>query len=198
MVGNSGILLCAGSILPPFIRSTPTVNSIQLNIYLAQSTNAPGKWLIAHILPLHGPTSKPLRLLKRYSLLTLAFFISGLIHAAGSYLVTRDLPLPTSSGGAFAYFLLQPAMITLEDLVSHVLGIIDDGKPSRWRRIIGYVYVGVFWCWCFPVFKVLPLARAHGLGGDEVYLGGVIACRELAEALPFNPVKTMIEGLFAI
>lgn len=136
--------------------------------------------------------------MKRYGLLFLAFFVSGLIHASGSYMVTRDSALGVSDGGAFIYFMAQPAAILLEDMIFSVLGIADDGNPSRVRRVLGYAYVAAFWLYSFPHLKVMPLAKAHGLhdprGG---MLGAVRACAELAEALPFNPMKSAMVYLMA-
>ena len=135
-----------------------------------------------------------MRLAKRYGLLFLAFFTSGLIHASGSYLVTRDSARGASDGGAFAYFMAQPAAILLEDAIFSALGIADDGEPSPIRRVLGYAYVAAFWLWCFPQLKVIPLAEAHGLHDIRgPMMGAVRACAELAEALPFNPAKWAAE-----
>lgn len=119
--------------------------------------------------------------------------MSGAVHAFGSYIVTRDSPQGVSDGGATVYFLAQPAAILLEDAVSAALGIVDEGKPSGFRRVIGYVYVSLFWLWCFPTLKVIPLALAHGIQGNREnnpMIAAVRACLELSEALPFNPAKS--------
>lgn len=115
------------------------------------------------------PTSQAARMFKRYSFLFLAFGVSGLIHASGSYMVTRDRKGGISDGGAFIYFLAQPVAIVVEDLLHHTLSMRDDGKPSLLRRVFGYVYVSAFWLWCFPHLKVVPLAYAHGTGFSGSY-----------------------------
>lgn len=168
-----------------------------------QSTNAPGLYLLARFPALRRPQSRLARLLKRYFFLFLAFFISGLIHASGSFMVTRDHPTQRiSDGGAMVYFLAQPAAIVLEDLVLYLLGVKDgEGQPGMVRKWVGYAYVVAFWLWAFPTLKLVPLAKAHGLNhgfddGNAGLLGSVRACKELAEAMPFNPVKALIEKVF--
>ncbi|KAJ3561402.1 hypothetical protein NPX13_g8960 [Xylaria arbuscula] len=144
------------------------------------------------------PKSRMGRLSRRYGILFLSFIVSGAIHAFGSYMVTRDSPQGVSDGGAAVYFLAQPTAILIEDAVSAALGIVDDGKPSGRRRVIGYTYVSLFWLWCFPSLKVIPLALAHGLqgnGAESQMLAAVRACLELSEALPFNPAKSAWEYL---
>ncbi|KAI0409139.1 hypothetical protein F4802DRAFT_233920 [Xylaria palmicola] len=156
---------------------------------LRRSTSAPGQWLLGSA----RPKSRLGRLSRRYGILFLSFIVSGAIHAFGSYIVTRDSPQGVSDGGAAVYFLAQPAAILIEDAVSAALGIVDEGKPSGFRRVIGYVYVSLFWLWCFPTLKVIPLAVAHGIQGngtDSRLLAAVQACLELSEALPFNPAKS--------
>ena len=143
---------------------------------------------------LRRPKSQVVRLAKRYGLLFLAFFVSGLIHASGSYLVTRDSARGRSDGGAFVYFMAQPAAILLKDAIFSALGIADDGKPSTIRRVLGYAYVAAFWLWSFPQLKVIPLAEAHGLRDFRgSMMGAVRACADLAEAMPFNPAKSALE-----
>lgn len=128
----------------------------------------------------------------------MAFLVSGLIHTAGSFLVTRDSPTGPSDGGAFIYFLAQPTAILLEDALFGLLGITDDGEVGPLRRLIGYTYVGAFWIYTFPHLKVVPLAVAHGLDdGCGPIMAGIKACKELAEALPFNPARSAIKGLSA-
>ncbi|TGJ86856.1 hypothetical protein E0Z10_g1863 [Xylaria hypoxylon] len=156
---------------------------------LRRSTNAPGQLLLGSA----RPKSRLGRLSRRYAMLFLSFIVSGAIHAFGSYMVTRDSTQGISDGGAAIYFLAQPTAVLIEDAVSAALGIVDDGNPSGFRRIIGYVYVSLFWVWCFPTLKVIPLALAHGLegnGADGPMLAAVRACLELSEALPFNPAMS--------
>ncbi|KAI1366409.1 hypothetical protein F5Y08DRAFT_351350 [Xylaria arbuscula] len=161
---------------------------------LRRSTSALGQWLLGSV----RPKSRMGRLSRRYGILFLSFIVSGAIHAFGSYMVTRDSPRGVSDGGAAVYFLAQPTAILIEDAVSAALEIVDDGKPSGLRRVIGYTYVSLFWLWCFPSLKVIPLALAHGLqgnGADSSMLAAVRACLELSEALPFNPAKSAWEYL---
>lgn len=129
----------------------------------------------------------------------MAFAVSGLIHAAGSYMVTRDSPQGISDGGATIYFLAQPLAILVEDAILFTSGVADDGKPSQLRRTVGYMYVAAFWLWCFPDLKVVPLARAHGLddGQGKPIMAAVRACLDLAEALPFNPAKSALNYYLA-
>lgn len=114
-------------------------------------------------------------------------------------MATRDSVLGLSDGGALVYFLAQPAAILLEDAIFGAMGVSDDGNPSRFRRIFGYVYVAAFWLWCFPALKVMPLAKAHGLhDGRGEMMGAVRACYDLAEAFPFNPAKILSDSLVGL
>lgn len=140
-----------------------------------------------------------MRLAKRYGLLFLAFAVSGLIHASGSYMVTRDGTQATSDGGALVYFMAQPVAILVEDAFLSAVGVTDGVKPSRARRVCGYVYVATFWFWSFPQLKVVPLAYAHGLRDARGPLfGATRACLELAEAMPFNPATSLLGYLSSL
>ncbi|KAK6008851.1 hypothetical protein QM012_000754 [Aureobasidium pullulans] len=162
---------------------------------LRRSTNAPGLWIMERFPSTKRPTTRAGILTKRYGFLFLAFGVSGLIHASGSYIVTRNRKSGISDGGALVYFFAQPIAIVVEDLVHHVLGIHDNGQPSILRRVVGYVYVSAFWLWCFPNLKVVPLAHAHGIYDSRgPMLGAVRACGELARAMPFNPAQTIIDN----
>ncbi|KAL7952664.1 membrane bound O-acyl transferase family domain-containing protein [Trichoderma compactum] len=155
---------------------------------LRRTTNAPGEFLLQEIPALRKPKSQFVRLARRYGLLFLSFAVSGFIHAAGSYMVTRDYPEGWSDGGAMKYFLVQPVAIVLEDALYIALGVPDDGNPGLIRRLVGYAYVTAWWLWCFPTLKVAPLAAAHRLEGWEQggLLASVVACKELADAYPAN------------
>ncbi|KAG6365901.1 hypothetical protein INS49_000077 [Diaporthe citri] len=153
-----------------------------------------GEWLVRKDILPRRPAHRLSRIARRYSLLFLAFLVSGLIHASGSYMVTRDSAQGVSDGGALAYFLAQPAAICIEDMILASMGVSDDGRPSRLRRTIGYIYVAGFWLWCFPTLKVMPLAASHGLSDPRGKMRGAVrACKELSEASPFNPAKNIVD-----
>ncbi|KAK7012864.1 acetyltransferase sirH [Favolaschia claudopus] len=90
--------------------------------------------LIAHrILNLHpGSTASA------YTQLFVAFFLSGIIHYSGQYMLLRDESRPMPKG-PLVFFLAQAVVITLED------GLVAVGKKlhltSGWWRVIGYAWV---------------------------------------------------------
>lgn len=156
---------------------------------MRRTTSVPGVFLLS-LLPLSFQKSRALlpRLLKRYFLLFAAFFVSGLIHAAGSYNVTRTLGLPHSDGGEIGYFLLQGVAIMVEDFVLWVLRVdFRTGPPSRTRRILGYSSLISFYILTRVKFKAVSLAAAHGIQDER---GELFAALELVRrglvAVPGN------------
>ncbi|KAJ5951554.1 uncharacterized protein N7479_009967 [Penicillium vulpinum] len=132
---------------------------------LRRQAGAPGEYLIS-MLPDSMMTSKwtPVRLARRYSLLLMSFFVSGLIHACGTYQVTRALGLPLSDGGEIKYFLLQGVAIIAEDLGCWILGVDDRGtKPGGMRLWVGYATT-LSWYVCSRVhLKGVPIALGMGI-----------------------------------
>ncbi|KZT51242.1 hypothetical protein CALCODRAFT_443331 [Calocera cornea HHB12733] len=100
--------------------------------------------------------------LLRYSELYLTFFLSGAVHWVGSYALLRQY---AGANRTVLFFLLQAAVITLEDLLvafGKRLGI-KDGWPVR---LLGYVWV-VAWLvlltpiWTEPLVKAGFLELSH-------------------------------------
>lgn len=118
-----------------------------------------------------------------------AFLVSGLIHASGSYNVTRARSLPLSTGGELKYFLLQGVALTVEDLACWTLGIDDQAgrPPTPTRRWLGYAITGIWYIWSRVALKAVPLAVAHGIRNER---GPLFAALELVErgavAVPGN------------
>ena len=159
---------------------------------MRRTTSVPGVYVLS-LLPLSFQTSRALfpRLLKRYFLLFAAFLVSGLIHAGGSYNVTRALGLPRSDGGEVGYFWLQGFAIMTEDLVLWALRVdCRTGAPSQKRRVLGYMSVAVFYIFTRVRFKAVPLAAAHGIYDER---GELFAALELVRrglvAVPGNFVR---------
>ena len=167
---------------------------------MRRTTSAPGVYLLS-LLPSSFQKSRALlpRLLKRYFLLFAAFLVSGLIHAAGSYNVTRALGLPRSDGGEIGYFLLQGFAIMAEDFVLWALRVdCRTGAPSRTRRVLGYISVILCYIFARVKFKAVPLAAAHGIYDER---GELFAALELVRrglvAVPGNFVRVASDSLLA-
>ena len=167
---------------------------------MRRTTSAPGVYLLS-LLPSSFQNSRALlpRLLKRYFLLFAAFVVSGLIHAAGSYNVTRALGIPRSDGGEIGYFLLQGFAIMAEDIVLWALRVdCQTGAPSRKRRVLGYISVIPFYIWARVRFKAVPLAAAHGIYDER---GELFAALELVRrglvAVPGNFVRVALDRVLA-
>ncbi|EDR15395.1 uncharacterized protein LACBIDRAFT_301678 [Laccaria bicolor S238N-H82] len=102
--------------------------------------------------------------------LNTVFLISGLVHVGGEYMMLGRLG---SSLGAFRFFLLQGLAVSAETIVSNVLSLSGSSlaspgeaalpTPKLWTRIVGYVWVLLWFWWSLP-FMVDPgiLAGAYG------------------------------------
>ncbi|KAL9580225.1 MAG: hypothetical protein Q9212_004621 [Teloschistes hypoglaucus] len=130
------------------------------------------------------------RLTRRYFLVLASFFVSGCIHASGSWAVTRAYRLSLSDGGEMRYFLLQGIALMLEDSACWALGVDDQaaGPPTVKRRWLGYLVTVTWYVWSRVNLKVVPLAeRGHGIMDER---GQLFAALELVErnvkAVPGN------------
>ena len=95
-----------------------------------------------------------------YTQLYIAFFISGLLHFAGDFMLEKRLAYHS-----FKFFILQAVAITFEDFIVYIakrllrLGGIQL-KPGRadenWAetvvRVIGYCWVTLWFCLTLPVW----------------------------------------------
>jgi len=95
-----------------------------------------------------------------YTQLYIAFFISGLLHFAGDFMLEKRLAYHS-----FKFFILQAVAITFEDFVVYIakrllrLGGIQL-KPGRvgenWAevvlRVVGYCWVTLWLCLTLPVW----------------------------------------------
>lgn len=167
---------------------------------MRRTTSAPGVFLLS-LLPLSFQKSRALlpRLLKRYFLIFSAFLVSGLIHAAGSYNVTRAMGLPLSDGGEIGYFLLQGFAIMVEDLVLWTLRVdYRTGASGRKWRLPGYIATACFYILTRVKFKAVPLAAAHGIEDER---GELFAALELVRrglvAVPGNFVTVAMDKVLA-
>ncbi|KAJ5186086.1 hypothetical protein N7491_006043 [Penicillium cf. griseofulvum] len=156
---------------------------------LRRQAGAPGEHLIS-LLPNSVRTSKrtSVRLGRRYSLLLMTFFVSGLIHACGSYQVTRALGLPLSDGGEIKYFVLQGVAIIAEDFGCWVFGVDDRAtEPGGMRLWVGYATTLTWYIWSRVQLKGIPVALGMGIHHER---GDLLAAlehvRQSAAAVPGN------------
>ena len=109
-----------------------------------------------------------------YTQLYIAFFLSGLIHSSGDFMVDKRMVYRS-----FKFFLIQAVIITFEDIIIYLAkrslrrgGIeLEPGKADRsWAetvvRIIGYCWVILWACWTFPIF--LDGLNAVGWGSSDI------------------------------
>ncbi|PGH08603.1 hypothetical protein GX51_01123 [Blastomyces parvus] len=126
----------------------------------------PSNWIYAHL---------PHRLQKpfvRQSLkLYIAFGLSGLLHAAGSYTqLAPTKPFPD----LFLFFFLQAPAIMFQDFVSRHIVALLPFKPPRWlRRSTNFIFV---MAWAFLIGP---------LGADDFTKGGIW----LVEPIPLSPIR---------
>lgn len=163
---------------------------------MRRTTSAPGIHLVSLLpLSLQKSQGKIPRLLRRYFQLFAVFLVSGLIHAAGSYNVTRTFRLPLSDGGEIKYFLLQAFAIMVEDFVLWASGIdCRDGRLNGVGRYMGYTLTAWFYIFTRVRYKAVPLAAAHGIEDER---GELFAAVELVRrgvvAVPGNIVALILD-----
>ena len=164
---------------------------------LRRITGTPGACILAHMpKSFQRSQGRIVRLMRRYSLLLFSFFVSGMIHASGSYTVTRLTHRPLSDGGEIAFFLLQGVAIAIEDTFSWALAIDDNQPPSKSRRWIGYSTTATWYIWTRVTLKYIPLASAMGVRDDRGELFAAVRLMRLgAEAVPGNFVAVSVRSL---
>lgn len=97
--------------------------------------------VVDHTLPFVSRRSA----VSRYTRLTIAFFISGLIHHRADQL----MGVPNAENGAVVFFLLHAAFIMVEDALGPVFIAL---LPERARHVLGYLWVFAFFAWTSPVW----------------------------------------------
>lgn len=111
--------------------------------------------------------------LSNYTQVYLAFAISGVLHAFGDFVVAG----PSYTGISLRFFLSQALAITFEDAVlalARRAGFSD--WPTRMARIVGYVWVFVWFSVSLPLFQDWQLALYP----------------EFEAVLPFSVVRTYV------
>lgn len=93
-------------------------------------------------------------LLSRYIRLYICFFLSGIIHVAGS--LTNGVSF--RDDGSVRFFTMSAFGIMFEDAVQ-ALYYKAGGKPSRFAKTIGVVWTLLFFAWVIPVYT-WPVGRA--------------------------------------
>ena len=99
-----------------------------------------------------------------YTQLYIAFFISGLLHFAGDFMLEKRLAYHS-----FKFFILQAVAITFEDFViyiaKHLLrlggiqlkpGRVDENWAEAVVRVMGYCWVILWFCLTLPVWLDEP------------------------------------------
>ncbi|KAF4566043.1 hypothetical protein EYR36_011457 [Pleurotus pulmonarius] len=99
---------------------------------------------------LHLP--REAKLVRRYTQLYVAFFISGVLHHWAEYMVIHNL-----GGGSLRFFLSQALAIHCEDIVIYAGGRMGL-KQSRAWKVVGYIWVWHWFTWCVPS-SLDPLVR---------------------------------------
>ncbi|KAI2890747.1 hypothetical protein CBS76997_5100 [Aspergillus niger] len=137
---------------------------------LRRQTGAPAAYIVS-LLPEAIRTSKrrSARLIKRYLLVLITFFVSGLIHGFGSYHMSHGLGLPLSCGGEVSFYISQGVFIILEDFGCWILGIDDRsaGEVSKVRRYLGYAVTAGWYSWSRVHWSMLPVALASGIQDER-------------------------------
>ena len=130
------------------------VCSVFWHQHTRQKLNGPATFITNGILRFKSGT-----LITRYVNLILTFMISGLMH----WMVDVSGGLSWRRSGAFRFFYTQALGIMLEDALQaiyrHSRGTQrDPGPPQRWIRMLGYLWVLIFFAWSSPAW-FYPILR---------------------------------------
>ena len=105
-----------------------------------------------------------------YTQLYVAFFLSGLLHFAGDFMIEKRMVYYS-----FKFFLLQAVVITFEDLIIYIAkrtlhlkgtelkqGKADEPGVEMVVRVIGYCWVALWFCLTLPIWIDEPNAIGFG------------------------------------
>ncbi|KAJ7759240.1 membrane bound O-acyl transferase family-domain-containing protein [Mycena metata] len=110
---------------------------------------------------------RPGSVMSAYVQLFVAFFLSGVIHHLGQYMLTRDYLNPFSRG-PLIFFLAQAVVITLEDIVI-ALGRKVGLKSKGWK-VLGFIWVLAWFTLSVPVWMDQQIAAGFM---DAKFKGGM-------------------------
>ena len=95
-----------------------------------------------------------------YAQLYIAFFLSGLLHFAGDFMIEKRMVYRS-----FKFFLLQAVGITFEDFVIYIAkrllrwrgiefkpGKADESWAEAVVRVVGYCWVTLWFYWTLPMW----------------------------------------------
>ena len=82
--------------------------------------------------------------------LFIAFFVSGLIHESGDYVLDHKW-----TGYSLKFFLLQAAAIICEDIIIKlVVRAGFSSKPNRFVKFIGFLWVFAWFTYTLPLMDI--------------------------------------------
>ncbi|KAF8954003.1 membrane bound O-acyl transferase family-domain-containing protein [Flammula alnicola] len=89
-----------------------------------------------------------------------SFFISGLIHYAGDYMLFQDW-----SGTSLRFFLLQAVAITFEDAIIGLAGRLGYTKPTPFFKLVGFIWVFAWFTFSIPIW-IDPVVHTGAMDED--------------------------------
>ena len=98
-----------------------------------------------------------------YFKLFISFFISGLVHAAGDYIIYQNF----SQGKSIQFFTLQAVCITFEDAVIAIASRLGY-KECKAFKLIGFIWVFWWFTFCIPMVMIPELHAGTMDEGDHV------------------------------
>ena len=114
----------------------------------------------------------------RFKLFT-AFFLSGLIHHAGEYVIYQRW-----TGHSMEFFLLQAVAITCEDVIIALARRAGfSSKPNSFYKILGFVWVFAWFTYSLPIWL------------DETmdnWISGVPVIRRDLQSIPTNWITSSL------
>lgn len=111
--------------------------------------------------------SLPLRLISRYTELTLVFYISGLLHLG----IDTVQGISWRESGAVRFFVMMAVGIMLEDGVQWAFRVLTSRKNTNavWAKVIGYIWVLLYLSWATPIWAYPALRRNTGGPETEIF-----------------------------
>ncbi|KKK20749.1 hypothetical protein AOCH_006761 [Aspergillus ochraceoroseus] len=108
----------------------------------------------------------------RYARYFVVFFLSGVIHT----FLDEASGIPVESSRSLLFFTIQPIAFAVEDVAENLAkryGVFTTDTPLR--RLVGYIWVGVFCLWASPMwlYPVMRFLLANGQPVSIVNLRGV-------------------------
>lgn len=129
-------------------------------------SSSPHQFLTGHGTAFANALRLPKGRVRTYFCLYTAFFISGLIHYFGDFMIIQNW-----SGGSLIYFTSQACAITFEDAIQGLVRRSGVKVPRALSRVVGYLWVVAWFSFAIPIWMephVKAGITSEGVTGSSV------------------------------